>query len=189
VHGYVTAEGRKTGKSAGNAIDPIALATEFGVDVLRYDLLRHIVLSVIEHYCDGIIPAPPEGLLEHGRLLRAAAGFSGVVAGHLRAFAFDRALDAIWAFVAQANRYVSGEEPWALAKQAAVTPGPGEGEFFAAKLHGRLVNLGAALQTLRKPLTVSSSERSSARAEVAIDPDRQAQWSEAGLEQVSRHSR
>lgn len=60
---------------------PLPWPQSSAVDVLRYDLLRHIVLSVIEHYCDGIIPAPPEGLLEHGRLLRAVAGFSRVSPG------------------------------------------------------------------------------------------------------------
>jgi methionyl-tRNA synthetase len=42
VHGYVTVEGRKIGKSAGNAIDPVPLAAELGADALRYYLLRHI---------------------------------------------------------------------------------------------------------------------------------------------------
>ena len=42
MHGYVTVEGRKIGKSAGNAMDPIPLAEKFGTDALRYYLLRHI---------------------------------------------------------------------------------------------------------------------------------------------------
>ena len=42
VHGYLTADGRKIGKSAGNAIDPEALVASHGTDVLRYFLLRHI---------------------------------------------------------------------------------------------------------------------------------------------------
>lgn len=42
VHGYITVEGRKIGKSTGNAIDPIPLAEQRGVDALRYYLLRHI---------------------------------------------------------------------------------------------------------------------------------------------------
>ncbi len=42
VHGYVTADGRKIGKSTGNAIDPSPLAQELGSDALRYFLLRHI---------------------------------------------------------------------------------------------------------------------------------------------------
>jgi methionyl-tRNA synthetase len=42
VHGYVTAEGRKIGKSTGNAVDPAPLAEQLGSDALRYFLLRHI---------------------------------------------------------------------------------------------------------------------------------------------------
>lgn len=40
VHGWWLNEGEKISKSLGNVIDPIALATEFGVDQLRYFLLR-----------------------------------------------------------------------------------------------------------------------------------------------------
>ena len=42
VHGYVTLEGEKIGKSAGNAVDPRPLAEVYGADALRYYLLRHI---------------------------------------------------------------------------------------------------------------------------------------------------
>src|SRR5215213_8137324 len=45
VHGFVTADGRKIGKSLGNAIDPVALAERYGADVLRYYLLREIPTS------------------------------------------------------------------------------------------------------------------------------------------------
>ncbi len=103
VHGYVTVDGCKIGKSAGNAIDPLPLAEEFGPDALRYFLLRHIrstgdgdfsharfrqaydselagqlgnlvhrVLSMIERYRDGVVPAPSEGFVENDRLLQAA---------------------------------------------------------------------------------------------------------------------
>jgi methionyl-tRNA synthetase len=42
VHGYVTAEGKKIGKSLGNAIDPFALVDRFGVAAVRYYFLRHL---------------------------------------------------------------------------------------------------------------------------------------------------
>lgn len=177
VHGYVTVEGRKIGKSAGNAIDPVPLAEELGSDALRYYLLRHIrttgdgdfsrerfrqayeselagqlgnlahrVLRMFERYCGGVIPAPPNEYIETDRLLRGAAGVPGTVAGHLRAYAFDRALDAIWTFIADANRYVSEEEPWTLAK-AAASQNPESSAVYRAKLHGSLFSLAASLQT------------------------------------------
>ena len=42
VHGFVTAEGRKIGKSLGNAVDPFELAGQVGSDAVRYYLLRSI---------------------------------------------------------------------------------------------------------------------------------------------------
>eukprot|EP00768_Dysnectes_brevis_P000653 gnl/Dysnectes_brevis/1143_a1277_3353.p1 GENE.gnl/Dysnectes_brevis/1143_a1277_3353~~gnl/Dysnectes_brevis/1143_a1277_3353.p1 ORF type:complete len:582 (+),score=191.17 gnl/Dysnectes_brevis/1143_a1277_3353:143-1888(+) len=40
VHGWWMVGDRKIGKSLGNAFDPVEIATELGVDVLRYYLLR-----------------------------------------------------------------------------------------------------------------------------------------------------
>lgn len=191
VHGYVTVEGRKIAKSAGNAIDPVPLSAEFGADALRYYLLRHLrstgdgdfsrerfrqayeselagqlgnlahrVLSMIERYCSGIVPAPPQGI-KHDRLLRRAADLPEQVAGHLHAFAFDRALEKIWAFIADANRYVSEEEPWALAKAAASSHDP-ESTTCEARLHGCLFSLAAALRTIAEctaPLLPTASRR------------------------------
>jgi methionyl-tRNA synthetase len=42
VHGYLTVEGRKIGKSLGNAIDPTTVVEQFGIDAVRYCLLRHV---------------------------------------------------------------------------------------------------------------------------------------------------
>lgn len=42
VHGYVTLNGEKISKTLGNAIDPIEFVEKYGVEPLRYYLLRHI---------------------------------------------------------------------------------------------------------------------------------------------------
>lgn len=178
VHGYVTVEGRKIGKSAGNAIDPVPLAEELGSDALRYYLLRHIrstgdgdfsptrfrqayeselagqlgnlvhrVLSMIERYCDGAIPRPPNGFSKSDRLFGEAKRLPSVVAMHLQAFAFDRALNEIWALVAEANRYVSEEAPWRLAK-AAASPDRAAATASESELHGSLFSLSASLLTI-----------------------------------------
>ncbi|MBV9750444.1 MAG: methionine--tRNA ligase, partial [Acetobacteraceae bacterium] len=41
-HGWWTVEGQKMSKSLGNVIDPLALAATYGVDPLRYFLLREV---------------------------------------------------------------------------------------------------------------------------------------------------
>jgi methionyl-tRNA synthetase len=203
VHGYATIEGRKIGKSAGNAIDPAPLAAERGADALRYYLLRHIrsggdgdfsrerfrqaydselagqlgnlahrVLAIIENDCAGVVPAADASHLANDRLLRSAAGLPGAVARHLRACAFDRALDAIWTFIADANRYVTEEEPWALAKRAAAAPDPEAAAAWTARLNGSLFSLAAALQTIADclaPLLPGTSRRLAEKLGVARD--------------------
>jgi len=41
IHGFLTSGGSKMSKSLGNVIDPMALADQYGVEALRYVLLRH----------------------------------------------------------------------------------------------------------------------------------------------------
>ena len=41
-HGWITFNGSKMGKSTGNVIDPFILADRYGVDALRYHLLREM---------------------------------------------------------------------------------------------------------------------------------------------------
>ena len=42
VHGYITANGQKMSKSLGNVIDPFELIKEFGLEPVRYYLLKEI---------------------------------------------------------------------------------------------------------------------------------------------------
>ena len=42
AHGWWTIEGQKMSKSLGNAIDPLALVEQYGLDPLRYFLLREV---------------------------------------------------------------------------------------------------------------------------------------------------
>lgn len=42
VHGFITSEGQKMGKSLGNVVDPLDYVNKYGVDSMRYYLLREI---------------------------------------------------------------------------------------------------------------------------------------------------
>jgi len=42
VHGFMTLEGAKISKSTGNIVNPVELVDEFGVDAIRYNLLRNL---------------------------------------------------------------------------------------------------------------------------------------------------
>jgi methionyl-tRNA synthetase len=45
AHGFILFRGQKMGKTAGNAADPIELAEAYGVDALRYFLLRDVTFG------------------------------------------------------------------------------------------------------------------------------------------------
>jgi len=44
-HGWWTVEGKKMSKSKGNVVDPIGLSEEFGVDSVRYYLMREVAFG------------------------------------------------------------------------------------------------------------------------------------------------
>lgn len=52
VHEYLTADGAKISKSAGNAKDPAELAESFGTDALRWWMLRDVALAGDTDYTD-----------------------------------------------------------------------------------------------------------------------------------------
>jgi methionyl-tRNA synthetase len=144
AHGWWTIEGRKMSKSVGNVVDPGALADRYGVDALRYFLMREV-------------PFGPDGDFSHralvgrintdlandlGNLLSRVLAMTGkyragavpaagsaetplaaaareaarAVQDAVGRIAPHAALAAIWGLVGQANKFVDDEKPWALAK-------------------------------------------------------------------------
>jgi methionyl-tRNA synthetase len=56
AHGFINVKGEKMSKSVGNVIDPIALVDEFGVDQVRYFLLREVPFGQDGSYSEeGIV--------------------------------------------------------------------------------------------------------------------------------------
>jgi methionyl-tRNA synthetase len=147
AHGWWTSEGQKISKSLGNAIDPIEVTKEFGLDPVRYFLLREVPfgsdgdfsrraligrlnadlanaygnlcqrsLSIIAKSCEEKVP--PKGTLTDAdnALLDRARGLLAIVRAELDEQAFHKVLTSIWEVIADANRYVDAQAPWALAK-------------------------------------------------------------------------
>ena len=143
VHGYVTVDGRKIGKSAGNGIDPDDIIKAYGTpDALRYYLLRHVRSGEDGDFSAERLEAAWTGELggQLGNLANrvlalVSSAFGGVVpplqesdfteeAARLPAKvtqAFDAyelhvGLADIFALVGEANRRFAKRAPWADAK-------------------------------------------------------------------------
>jgi methionyl-tRNA synthetase len=78
-------------------------------------------LAMIERYCDGVIPGPVEAMSE--KELRAPLDLNLhlklTIEGSLKhydAFQFSRALEFIWGFVAEVDKYLTAQQPWKLAE-------------------------------------------------------------------------
>jgi methionyl-tRNA synthetase len=146
-HGFVFNRGEKMSKSVGNVIDPFALVAHYGLDQVRYFLLREVPfgqdgnysheaivnrtnadlandlgnlaqrsLSMIAKNLGGVVPTRGP-LQEADRVILAAA--EDALATARKAMgdqAIHLALGAIFAVVADANRYFAAQEPWALRK-------------------------------------------------------------------------
>jgi methionyl-tRNA synthetase len=73
-------------------------------------------LSMIAKNCEGKVPKPGAFTAADAKILAAADALLPRVEAAIDEFAIHRALEAIWAVVADANRYFASEEPWAHKK-------------------------------------------------------------------------
>jgi methionyl-tRNA synthetase len=73
-------------------------------------------LSMIAKQHDGVLPEPGDFSDADNAILAQADGMIAIAREAMNAQQIHQALNAIWAVVAEANRYFAGEAPWALAK-------------------------------------------------------------------------
>ncbi len=147
AHGWWTNEGQKISKSTGNVIDPHDLVARYGLDQVRYFLLREVPfgndgdfshramvgrvnndlandfgnlaqrsLSMIAKNCAGLVPEPGGFTAADEALLGAARDLRARLDADYGIQVFNRALEATWAVIADANRYIDEQAPWALRK-------------------------------------------------------------------------
>jgi methionyl-tRNA synthetase len=146
-HGFLFNRGEKMSKSVGNVVDPFALADAYGVDPLRYFLLREVPfgqdgnysheaivarinadlandlgnlaqrsLTMVARQFAGALPAPGAYTDADKAMLVSTDAMIGKAREAMRTQQLHQILNAVWAVVAEANRYFAGQAPWALAK-------------------------------------------------------------------------
>ncbi|MGN9847136.1 methionine--tRNA ligase [Nonomuraea sp. H19] len=137
VHDYLTVDGRKISKSAGGAVDPVALVDAYGVDAVRWWLLREVPrVGDADFTAERLIGRADEDLAnglgnlvnrvvtmvhrflgghvpgDGGGLAETCARVPGAVHEALADFDFRRAAAAVWTIVEEANKYVERTRPW-----------------------------------------------------------------------------
>lgn len=55
VHGWITFNGKKMGKSLGNVVDPFVLGERYGADTIRYHILREMALGADSSFSNEIM--------------------------------------------------------------------------------------------------------------------------------------
>jgi methionyl-tRNA synthetase len=73
-------------------------------------------LSMIAKQYQGVLPEPGAFTDNDRAILAQADGMIGLARSAMASQQIHQALNAVWAVVAEANRYFAGEAPWALAK-------------------------------------------------------------------------
>jgi methionyl-tRNA synthetase len=73
-------------------------------------------LSMIAKQYQGVLPEPGEFSDNDKAILAQADGMIALARSAMATQQIHQALNAVWAVVAEANRYFAGEAPWALAK-------------------------------------------------------------------------
>lgn len=81
-----------------------------------YGNLSQRVLSMIAKNLGGVVPEPGPFTAEDEALRAQAAGLLPVLRDEMNRLAIHKTLEAIWKVVAEANRYVDAQAPWALRK-------------------------------------------------------------------------
>lgn len=147
-HGWLMLDGDKMSKSKGNVVDPLVLCDRYGVDAVRYYLLREIpfgsdanysgeafiarinqdlandlgnlvkrTLTMNKKYFGGKLTAPQTPPAEDAEFIEAIDALKDKVDDYIEELNVTKALEAVFAVIGKANKYIDVNAPWVLDKE------------------------------------------------------------------------
>ena len=145
AHGWWKVNDQKMSKSLGNTVDPFELVKRYGVDPLRYFLLREVPFGNDGSFSEQALVERINSDLANdlgnllNRTLKMIDTYCGGVVplsypplhsdlaiGHndmriksedaMVEYLYNEALEAIWDYVKRCNKYIDETEPWNMAK-------------------------------------------------------------------------
>jgi methionyl-tRNA synthetase len=134
IHGFISMNGEKISKSTGNIVDPVELVEQYGVDPVRYYLLREIPTLGDGDYSDKRMRQLYDSDLanELGNLLsrvttlaaqdeivipKAKKIIEEEIQKEISNFRMNEALEMIWLHIKIINSKINDEAPWKLSKK------------------------------------------------------------------------
>lgn len=133
IHGFITSAGQRMSKTTGNVVSPFDLVEKYGLDPVRYYLLREIPSYDDGDYSDrrfkelynadlanglGNLVARVGKLATNLNFKLKTLNFKDINTGEykkaLEEYRFNDALAVVWQKVKAADKYIDGNEPWKL---------------------------------------------------------------------------
>lgn len=132
IHGFITSGGQKMSKSLGNVIDPVALMGVYGVDAVRYVLLRHVspfedsdlteenirgaytdnLVNGLGNLVARVMKLAEEHLSKPVELTEDDLRIEGAFMEKMGAFRFHDAMDLIWEHIGKGDEFMTTHEPY-----------------------------------------------------------------------------
>ncbi|MDP3988821.1 MAG: methionine--tRNA ligase [bacterium] len=134
IHGFFTIDGHKMSKSSGNVVDPEELVATFGVDALRYFLLREVQPFEDSDFTRQRFIEAYNANLANGignltsRIMKMATTYSSeaipvsvfqwpeVYCNAIESYRFNEAADYVWERIGVLDARIQEEQPFKVAK-------------------------------------------------------------------------
>jgi methionyl-tRNA synthetase len=152
IHGFINVDGQKMSKSLGNVVDPFELVKKYGVDAVRYYLLREIVATddgdfTIQKFEQrynsdlagglGNLVARTLGIASRanlkkekptGKIKNKTEEIRNTYTTLIEGFKFNEALASVWELISFCDKYINEEKLWETKKSQVIND-----LFFAIK--------------------------------------------------------